>query len=325
MIDSIKTTAPAPVGRTIPNFPLLTDAIGGGLRGITAVGGPTKHGKSRFVANLIANVGGPSLPVLYLDRENDDQVDANGEPITRAVGDWIVAGYGEACPALETLYGYHDFDDLKDDVHHFAAPAVIVLDTVQSIVGQAGDQMRTATVALVEWAKTMVRRGYLVVLVSQVNGFGEFKESKALAEGCWTSLMVQRKGTNTVEVRVGHLRRAARIVKGVVLQDDGARMTEVCRLGTTIETEQGVKLTAVQRAVVKVGERAEMSDILKAMNLSTRQGSAERRRGERRVAQADAAGELRRMERGHYALPATDISTDIVSVGHVGMSVIAST
>src|SRR5438445_7995720 len=116
MLDAIRTAPPLSTGRAIRNFPLLTGALGGGLRGITVVGGPTKHGKSRLTANLVANIGGPDLPVLYLDRENDDQVDAHGRPITRTVGDWIISAYGEDCPALETLYGYHSFDDLKADV-----------------------------------------------------------------------------------------------------------------------------------------------------------------------------------------------------------------
>src|SRR5262249_8406018 len=152
-------------------------------------------------------------PVLYLDRENDDQIDEDGQPVTRTIGDWIMEAYGPTCPVLQELWGYHSFDDLRDDVADLIAPAMIVIDTVQSVVGPAGDRMRTDMVGVVEWVKLQVRRGFLVLLVSQVNNSGEFKESKALREGGWANLTVKKTG-DRVEVRVGEVRHHALVTRG---------------------------------------------------------------------------------------------------------------
>jgi hypothetical protein len=319
MIDAIRTAPPTSAGRPIPNFPLLTEALGGGLRGITVIGGPTKHGKSRLTANLVANIGGPELPVLYVDRENDDQVDDDGRPITRTVGDWIIEAYGAACPALQTLYGYHSFADLKDDLQSFAPPACIVLDTVQSIVGHAGEHMRTEMVALVEWTKERVRHGYMVVLVSQVNGFGEFKESKALAEGGWSALMLTKKGS-AIEVRVGDIRQAAITSKGVLMQMDGARISEVRKLGTTVQNEKGERLTTLQRIIEGQGGRMSFEALKRARGYRGARNSAAEKRARREFNQAARTGEIGHPERGVYTYPAADKPADSVSAEVSAMS-----
>lgn len=303
MIDMINSAPPVTTGRAIRNFPLLTEVIGG-LRGITILGGPTGHAKSRLAGNIVAGVGGPDLPVLYLDLENDDQVDENGEPVTRTVGDWIAEAYSLGCPALKTLHGCHSFDVLKEDVPTFAPPALIVIDTIQSVVGQSGDRMRVDMVGLVEWAKAQVRRGYLVMLISQVNGIGEFKESQAIKEGGWVNLTVQKTGA-TVEVRASKVRRQALVTKGVVLRLDGAKLTEVRAIGATVKTESGQKLTPLQQAVVKLGGRVGFEALMKARGYSLKRDTASRKAGLREIAAAVEACEIGHPSRNVYTFPAT--------------------
>lgn len=319
MIASAPTTAPH--GRPIANFPLLTDAIGG-LRGITVVGGQTGHAKSRLAANIVANVGGPALPVLYLDMENDDQVDEHGEPITRTVGDWIIEAYGRECPALETLYGYSTIEALDHDIPLVKPPALVVLDTVTAVVGQEGEQMRTKMAARVEWAKLLVRRGYLVLLVSQLNAFGAFKESRSLEEGAWTALTVRKAG-DQVEVDVGKVRTRARVNTKVILRLDGARLTEVRAGGTSVRSEAGARLTALQRVVVAHGGRIGFVELMRARGFSLKRDSASRKRGVRELAAAVEACEIGHPERDVYTYPAPtseDKTEDIASSADVPAS-----
>jgi hypothetical protein len=326
MIDVIETAPPAATGRLIPDFPLLTEAIGG-LRGIMVIGGPTGHGKSRLTTSIVAALAGPTLPVLYLDRENDTEVDPEGEPVTREVGDWILATHGREHPALRAIWGYHEFDDLKADLPDFAAPAMIVIDTVQSVVGQSGDRMRTDLVALVEWAKEQARRGYLVILVSQVNEFGEFKESKALKEGGWSTLTVKKSG-DVVEVRVGKVRHQAARARGVVLRFQGELLAEVRSLGSTSastgENGAAAKLTPIQKAIARHGGRLEFADLMHACGYSLKRDSASRKRGERVIWAAVEACEIGRAEKGLFTYPPTpkreDKTEDIVSSPDVLMS-----
>ena len=52
--------------------------------------------------------------------------------------------------------------------------------------------------------------------------------------------MIQKRG-NAIEVTVGHVRHAARDTKGVLMQMDGAKISEVRKLGTTVQGERGEK------------------------------------------------------------------------------------
>jgi hypothetical protein len=152
-------------------------------------------------------------------------------------------------------------------------------------------------VALVEWTKERVRHGYMVVLVSQVNGFGEFKESKALAEGGWSALMLTKKGS-AIEVRVGDVRQAAITTKGVLMQMDGARISEVCKLGTTKAARRA--LSPVEKAFARYepGATLTTAQIVQAMGMSRRWDTAERY-----LTRAVKAGDVERISKGTYRLP----------------------
>ena len=108
------------------------------------------------------------------------------------------------------------------------------------------------------------------------------------------------------------------------------RLIEAGKIGGSSRTGESsapvLKLTPFQKALAQAGGRMEISDLLVACKFGLKRKSAARRRGERALAAAVAAGEIGqpKEEKGIYTYPPTpnpaDKSADIVSATDVGMS-----
>ena len=100
---------------------------------------------------------------------------------------------------------------------------------------------------------------------------------------------------------------------------DGARLTEVRKLGATVQSESGERLTPLQRAIEKQGGRMEFEALMRARGYRGERNSAPEKQARREFDRAVRAGEIGRPRRGVYTFPA-DIPADIVSARVSAMS-----
>jgi KaiC/GvpD/RAD55 family RecA-like ATPase len=158
---------PIPTGVPIA-LPRLQEATGG-LFGVWAIGGKPKMGKSTLAVQLSLEVA-KAMPVLYYDMENGEQV------FLYRVGCMFQGDIKKVREATKQLYIRSSSKDLDKDVLAVPAPALIVVDSLQKLPTKL-DQRRTGIDAWLLKFEQLKRRGYTVLLVSELNGFGGYKET----------------------------------------------------------------------------------------------------------------------------------------------------
>lgn len=161
MATSFATGLPAPPLRipldTLPHF---SENVGGGLLGLTVVGGEPGVGKSTL-AWQIALDANRKLPVLYYDMDN-------GLPTLIAR---TVKILGEDLETLRTatqnIYIRDSARTLNSDLVYLKSPALIIIDIFQDLP----TPMEFERQGLVHWIhrlKAIKNKGYFILVVSEV-------------------------------------------------------------------------------------------------------------------------------------------------------------
>lgn len=167
--DLLKDGKLPPIPSGVPiSFPRLQAATGG-LFGVWAIGGKPKMGKSTLAVQLSLEAA-KTMPVLYYDMENGEQV------FLYRVGCMFGGDIQKVRQATKQLFIRSSAKDLDKDTLTVPAPALVVVDSVQKLPTKI-DQRRNGIDAWLLRFEQLKRRGYTVLLVSELNGFGGYKET----------------------------------------------------------------------------------------------------------------------------------------------------
>lgn len=190
---------PEPTGYPIPSLPRLTEASGG-LMGVWAVGGKAKMGKSTLGVQIALDM---PIPVLYYDLENGNHVTIN------RMGH--VCGSKEAYKErTKRFYIKNKITRKKLDAalktKKMKPPALIVIDSIQKLPTKA-DQRRTGIDEWLRKFEQLKADGYSVLLISEVNGTGQYKETGEIEYTVDFGMQLQRDGGSIVATVVANRHR----------------------------------------------------------------------------------------------------------------------
>ncbi len=160
---------PIPTGYDIPSLPGLTEASGG-VMGVWCVGGKAKVGKSTLGVQIALEM---PVPVLYYDMENGDEV------LMYRIGKAFGGDVRKVKDKTKRFYLRHNIKTLDQDLGKIAAPALVVVDSLQKLPTKL-DQRRAGIDGWLAKFERLKEDGYSVLLISEVNGFGGFKESSEI-------------------------------------------------------------------------------------------------------------------------------------------------
>jgi hypothetical protein len=158
---------PIPTGVKI-SLPMLQEASGG-VFGLWVIGGKSGAGKSALAVYLSLIVAA-EMPVLYYDMENGEQV------MLYRIGKIYGDDMEKVKKATERFYIRRNPRDLDADVATVPAPAMIVIDSLQKLPTKM-DQRRMWLDHWLGRLEKLKQQGYTVLVVSELNGLGGFKET----------------------------------------------------------------------------------------------------------------------------------------------------
>lgn len=209
-----------PTGYTIPSLPMLTRASGG-VMGVWAIGGKAKMGKSTLGLQVALDM---PVPVLYYDMENGEEV------MMHRIGKIYDGDVEKAKRRLDTFYIKRRIQTLDMDLLQQPAPAVIVIDSIQKLPTKA-DQRRNGIDGWLAKFEALKEDGYTTILISEVNGFGGYKETGEIEYTVDFGMQLRRYGTDIVASVVANRHRAhygdlcviERVNDWRVVEGDGAQ------------------------------------------------------------------------------------------------------
>lgn len=152
---------PAPPRIPLASLPRFTERTNGGLVGVTVISGEPGIGKSTLALQAAIEAG-QGMNVIYYDLDND--LPTQAERITGMVGDKPE----DIQRATRRIYIRDSIRTLESDLVHLPPPGLIVVDLLQDLP----TPMEYERQGLAYWMhrmKAIRRRGYFVLLVSEVN------------------------------------------------------------------------------------------------------------------------------------------------------------
>lgn len=158
---------PIPSGVQI-SLPRLNEASGG-VFGMWAIGGKKKMGKSTLAVQLSLEVARVQ-PVVYYDMENGENT------LLYRIGRIFGGDIKKVREATKQFYMRSSAKTLDQDLAAVPAPALLVIDSLQKLPTKL-DQRRTGLDAWLLRLEALKKQGYSVLLVSELNGFGGYKET----------------------------------------------------------------------------------------------------------------------------------------------------
>jgi len=188
-LDGVMPTPPQ--GVNLETFPKLSAATGG-LVGFWIVGGEPGLGKSTFAWQLgMEYARGAERNVIYYD------IDATGREwlIYRT---WLMCGkdLNKTRDYLSRIYLRPSIKFMEDDLRKIAPPALIVVDSLQTLPTRSGQRRESLDRWLVR-LKDKVNQGYDVLAVSEKNrdsydkepSMKSFKETGEIEYACSVGLV----------------------------------------------------------------------------------------------------------------------------------------
>jgi len=191
---NLDSVIPAPpVGVELKSFPALTKATGG-LVGFWIVGGEPGLGKSTFSWQLgIEYARDTDRKVVYYD------IDATGESWLK-YRTWMMFDKDMKWTKerLSRVYYRSSIRFLEDDMRRIPPPALIVVDSLQTLPTRAGQRRESLDRWLVR-LKDKVNQGYDVLAVSEKNreaydkqpSMQAYKETGEIEYACSVGLMMR--------------------------------------------------------------------------------------------------------------------------------------
>lgn len=174
---------PIPSGVPV-SLPTLQE-VSGGVFGVWVIGGKAKAGKSTLAVQLAVEVS-QTVPVIYYDMENGEQV------LLYRLGKAL--GSAQAVKeATKQFYLRRSTKTLEQDLAHVPAPAVIVIDSLQKLPTKM-DQRRTGLDHWLGRFEALKAAGYTIMIVSEVNGFGGYKETSEIGYTADFAFQVENHG-----------------------------------------------------------------------------------------------------------------------------------
>lgn len=172
-----------PTGYSIPSLPSLTEASGG-VMGVWAVGGKSKVGKSTLGVQISLEV---PVPVLYYDMENGEQV------LLYRIGKAFGGDVKKVKERTSRFYIRNHIKTLAQDLAAVPAPALIVIDSIQKLPTKL-DQRRAGIDAWLAKFERLKEDGYTTLLISELNGFGGYKETGEIEHTVDFGMQLRRDG-----------------------------------------------------------------------------------------------------------------------------------
>ena len=149
-----------PTGVEIRSLPKLDEASGG-LFGLWAIGGNAGVGKSTLALQLALEYG-REYAVLYYDFEQGE------EALLSHLGLAFGGDTKKVRELTQRIYIRDSVRTLTEDLTAVKPPAMLVFDSVQSLPTSA-DNRRGGLDTWINKCNTLKRRGYCVILVSELN------------------------------------------------------------------------------------------------------------------------------------------------------------
>jgi hypothetical protein len=146
-------------------------SVSRGVQGVWIIGAMEGVGKSTLGLQLAIEVQ-EKIPVLYYD------VDGTGEQwvcyrVTQAVGK------GQFEEATKNLYYRPSIASLDADLLAYKAPAMIVIDSIQTLPYEAKHR-RSSVDSWLNTFKALTNKGYTVLVISELSREGQYKESSGI-------------------------------------------------------------------------------------------------------------------------------------------------
>ena len=134
-----------------------------------AIGGKKKMGKSTLAVQLSLEVARVQ-PVVYYDMENGESV------LLYRIGRMFGGDVKKVREATKQFYMRSSARTLDADLAAVPPPPLVVIDSLQKLPTKL-DQRRTGLDAWLLRLEALKKQGYSVLLVSELNGFGGYKET----------------------------------------------------------------------------------------------------------------------------------------------------
>jgi len=187
-----------PTGYSIPGLPMLTEASGG-VMGVWAIGGKAKLGKSTLGVQVAL---GMPVPVLYYDMENGPAT------MLYRMGKYFGGNKQAFRERTKTFYIRRSIKTLDKDLRKVKAPALIVVDSVQKLPTNAKDR-RSGIDGWLSKFERLKEDGYTTLLISEVNGFGGYKETGEIEYTVDFGMQLRRDGDYITATVVANRHRPA--------------------------------------------------------------------------------------------------------------------
>lgn len=196
-----------PVGLRLASLPVLTSATRG-LIGMWAVAGEPGVGKSTLAWQLGLDIG-RHTPVLYYDFENGFSV------LMDRTRELFNGNLDKIKAATSKIYVRDSIRTLDTDLSSVPAPALVVIDSVQKLPS-AGDNKRQGLDRWVHRLEALKKRGYYVLLVSEVARsqysqdayIGAFKETGEIEYSADAGIQLLPVSEGVVELNIVKNRHA---------------------------------------------------------------------------------------------------------------------
>jgi Mrp family chromosome partitioning ATPase len=148
-----------PSGPSILTMPTLSK-VTNGVYGVYIIAGVPGVGKSTLASQIVADVA-TRQPVVVYDIENGRMV-----LLYRMAQAW---GADKARKLGKRMYIREGLRTLSKDLSIIKPPATILVDSIQKINSKGGDDRRAGLDDWIHHFEELKRRGYNVVLVSEIN------------------------------------------------------------------------------------------------------------------------------------------------------------
>lgn len=208
------------------SMPELSERLGGGLVGFTAVSGEPGVGKSTFALQAALDAA-RDVPVLYYDLENGRH--ATGERIRAMYGDDLQA----AREATRRLYYRDTAAALEMDLLALGTGALVVIDSIQKMPTSV-EHRRAGIDRWVHRLEALKRRGCHVLVVSEIARslyggdawVGAYKESGEIEYAADLGLQLLPEVSGVVVHVVKNRHGAWRGAVGRLRRERGFRLVE---------------------------------------------------------------------------------------------------
>lgn len=155
-----------PTGYPIRSLPLLTQATGG-VMGVWAIGGKAKLGKSTLAIQIALD---SPQPVLYYDMENGVQ------RLVYRIGQAFGGDKARFKEATKRFYIRKHIKTLDKNLRELGEPTLVVVDSLNKLPKINKDRRTSVDEWLLRF-ETLAQNGHAVILISELNGFGGYKET----------------------------------------------------------------------------------------------------------------------------------------------------